>query len=103
MRKRQVARDLKKNAAVLAIGQSNNAATQENATWKSALTQLRGNGDVDDDSDWLHRNDAYQRHVIQQMQTHPSIILTRTPGIMVHTVLFSLINVRTTLMYSFFG
>ena len=79
--------------------------TQDAATLKSAVTQLQLNGgtysgkenmDIADDSDWLHRNDAYHMSGNHHTQTHSSIFPTRTPGIMVHTVLWFIL---TTLKY----
>jgi hypothetical protein len=52
--------------------------TQEAASLKSAVTQLQLHGeiatdkeniDLFDDSDWLHRNDAYHMQVSHHTQT----------------------------------
>ena len=70
--------------------------TQETCTWKPDLTQLQVNGGtssgkenlevhIADDSDWLHRNDAYRMHTTHQTHTH-TIGQSQTQGIMVLTV-----------------
>jgi hypothetical protein len=80
--------------------------TQEAASLKSAVKQLQlhreiatenENIDVYDDSDWLHRNDAYHMQVSHHTQTYSSIFPTMTPGIIfiVHYALFNNITMLT--------
>jgi hypothetical protein len=63
--------------------------TQERATGRSAVTQLQMQGhdadkentENDDDSDWLHRNDAYHLQPRHHQQTPDPIFPTMASGI----------------------
>jgi hypothetical protein len=63
---------------------------QERATLRSAVTQIHMQGNIstdnqntenDDDSDWLHRNDAYHLQPRHHLQPHYPIFPTMASGI----------------------
>jgi hypothetical protein len=90
--------------------------TQERATLRSAVTQLHMQANIsmnkenienDDDSDWLHRNDAYHMNHRHHQQTHYPIFPTMASGIIYYlnhgvcvlqqlqyTLLTILVNIR---------